>query len=102
MRAFIRSVAAVSILLSPLSTLAAPTVEQVTTETIVSRDFSPHTDCYADGEQFQNLSEWSNVNATVMAGCDTFATYNAHVFNVGDEVGSPKTPFHFLLDILSK
>lgn len=89
MKFLINSITAVGLLLLPLPTLAAPTAEQATVQPIVARDFSPHENCYTTGEQFSDLADWNNINATVMAGCDTFATYNGHAFGVGDQVRSP-------------
>lgn len=78
--------------LFPLWVVAAPTIEPARTEAIVSRSLSPHTNCYSDGEQFQDLADWSNVNATVKAGCDKFATYHGHTFGVGDQVRTAPPP----------
>ncbi|KAJ4385522.1 hypothetical protein N0V93_009951 [Gnomoniopsis smithogilvyi] len=86
MRILINILQAIGILLLPLTITAAPTAEQATAEVIGSRDLSAHRNCYGSGMEFQNLAEWNYINATVMAGCDTFATYNSHVFGVGDEI----------------
>lgn len=90
----INSSTAVGLLLLPLTAFAAPTTEhlEAAVQPIVARDFSPHENCYTTGEQFSDLSDWNNINATVMAGCDTFATYNGHVFGVGDQVRKPPPP----------
>lgn len=86
MRAIINLLIVIEILLLPLPILAAPSIKQTASGAILSRDLSPHMNCYGGGEQFQNLADWSNVNATVKGGCDTFATYNGHLFGVGDQV----------------
>lgn len=102
MKFLITSITAVGLLLLPLSSLAAPTAEQATVQPILARDFSPHENCYTTGEQFSDLADWNNINATVMAGCDTFATYNGHVFGVGDQVRTPPPDLLFFPIILTE
>lgn len=75
----------VLLLYFPLLSFAAPAAGPVTV-VLPSRAISPHKSCYSSGLQLTDMGNWNVVNATVLAGCEQFASYNGHTFSVGDSV----------------
>lgn len=80
---------------SPLSSLAAPTIEQAAVPPNVARELSSHEDCYATGEDFKALVQWNDINVTAVAGCDTFATSKGQVCGLGVQVKISRALFPF-------